>query len=332
MNKFVKIAATATTALLTTTAILMGSSAVFAATKWDMPTPYADGIHHTKNVRQFAEDVKKLSKGELEIKVHSGASLFKHGEIHRAIRTGQVPVGELFMAILGNHDEIFKLDNIPFLATDFASAKKLWDSSRPAVEKSLAKDGLKLLFAVPWPPQGIYSKKPVEAIDDLAGLKMRSYSPTLSRLSVLLKATPTTVQTPEIPQAFSTGIIDTMITSPSTGVSSQAWDYVSQYNDVQAWIPKNMVIVHNRSFKRLPKTVQTAVLTAAAEAEKRGWEMAEKETNIKTEALAKNGINVTKPDAKLQADLAKLGEIMTKEWAKAAGDRAKQILEAYNNK
>lgn len=330
MKQFVKIAAT-TSALITTTALLVGASTAFAAKKWDMPTPYGDGIHHTKNVRLFADDVKKLSKGELEIKVHSGASLFKHGEIHRAIRTGQVPIGELFMAILGNHDEVFKVDNIPFLATDFESAKKLWDSSRPAVEKSLAKDGLKLLFAVPWPPQGIYSKQEVKSINDLANRKMRSYSPTLSRLSVLLKATPTTVQTPEIAQAFSTGIIDAMITSPSTGVSSQAWDYVSHYNDVQAWIPKNMVIVHNRSFKRLPKAVQSAVMKAAADAEKRGWEMAQKETKGKTNALAKNGIQVTQPDEKLKADLAKLGETMTKEWAKAAGARATEILKAYNN-
>ena len=322
MNNLVKAAAAAT-------ALLLASSPVLSATKWDMPTPYGDGVHHTKNVQAFAEDVNKLSNGELQIKVHTGASLFKHGEIHRAVRTGQVPVGELFMGILGNHDEIFKVDNIPFLATDFSSAKKLWESSKPAVEKSLAKDGLKLLFAVPWPPQGIYSKQEVKSIADLAGSKMRSYSPTLSRLSVLLKATPTTVQTPEIPQAFSTGMIDAMITSPSTGVSSQAWDYVSYYNDAQAWIPKNMVIVNSRSFKRLPKEVQQAVMNAATEAEKRGWDMARKETAQKTDALTKNGIKVTEPDSKLKSDLAGLGEIMTKEWAKAAGSQAGEVLDAY---
>ncbi len=322
MNKLIKVATTAA-------ALTLASSSLFAATKWDMPTPYGDGVHHTKNIRAFADDVKSLSKGELEIKVHSGASLFKHGEIHRAVRTGQVPMGEMFMALLGNKDEVFKVDNIPFLASDFDSAKKLWDASRPAVEKSLSKEGLMLLFAVPWPPQGIYSKAEVKGLADLEGSKMRSYSPTLSRLSVLLKATPTTVQTPEIPQAFSTGMIDAMITSPSTGVSSQAWDYVSYYNDVQAWIPKNMVIVNKRSFRRLPKEVQAAVLEAAKTAENRGWEMAQTETSTKTGALAKNGLNVTQPDAKLKEDLAKLGKIMTDEWAKAAGSVGKEILENY---
>jgi len=299
------------------------------AAKWDMPTPYGDGVHHTKNVRQFAEDVGKATNGDLKIVVHSGASLIKHPEIHRAVRTGQVPIGEMFMGLLGNDNAIFKADNIPFLASDFDSAKRLWGASRPLIEKALKKDGLMLLYAVPWPPQGFYTKKPIQSAADLEGLKMRAYSPTTSRLAILLKATPTTVQTPEIPQAFSTGIIDAMVTSPSTGVSSQSWDYISDYTDTQAWIPKNMVIVNARSFKRLNEDNQKAVLEAAAAAEARGWEMAQQETEAKTATLAENGIKVAKPSAQLKADLQKIGETMGAEWAEEAGQAGKDILSAY---
>jgi len=261
--------------------------------------------------------------------VHSGASLIKHPEIHRAVRTGQVPIGEMFMGLLGNDNPVFKADNIPFLASDFASAKKLWDASRPFVEKALKKDGLMLLYAVPWPPQGFYTKKPISSAADLEGLRMRAYSPTTSRLAVLLKATPTTVQTPEIPQAFSTGIIDAMVTSPSTGVSSQSWDYVSNYTDTQAWIPKNMVIVNIRAFKRLGKELQQAVMQAAAAAETRGWEMAQAETAAKTATLAEHGIAVAEPSAQLKADLQAIGKTMSDEWAEEAGDVGQQILKAY---
>lgn len=308
---------------------LFATGQAYAETKWDMPTPYGDGVHHTINVRQFAEDVKSKSNGQLNIVVHSGASLIKHPEIHRAVRTGQVPIGEMFMGLLGNDDPIFKADNIPFLASDFSSAEKLWAASRPAIEKSLAKSGLKLLYAVPWPPQGFYTKKPISSGADLAGLKMRAYSPTTSRLAVLLEATPTTVQTPEIPQAFSTGIIDAMVTSPSTGVSSQSWDYVSDYTDTQAWIPKNMVVVNARAFKRLDAESQKAVLEAASAAEKRGWQMAQEETDQKTATLAENGIRVAKPSTQLQGDLKKIGEIMASEWADEAGAEGKEILSAY---
>lgn len=315
--------------LLAAITSLLVASGAFAETKWDMPTPYGDGVHHTQNVRQFAEDVSKASGGELNIVIHSGASLIKHPEIHRAVRTGQVPIGEMFMGLLGNDDPIFKADNIPFLASDFASAEKLWAASRPSIEKALKKNGLMLLYAVPWPPQGFYTKKAISSAADLEGMTMRAYSPTTSRLAVLLKATPTTVQTPEIPQAFSTGIIDAMVTSPSTGVSSQSWDYVSHYTDTQAWIPKNMVIVNARAFKRLDKDLQKVVLQAAAAAETRGWEMARAETAAKTATLAEHGIIVSAPSAQLKADLQAIGKTMGEEWAAEAGAEGKKILEAY---
>ncbi len=313
------------TASICSFALLGGAS---AATKWDMPTPYGDGVHHTKNVVQFAADVKVATKGELNIVVHSGASLFKHPEIHRAVKTGQVSIGEMFMGLLGNKEPVFKVDNIPFLASDFTTAKKLWDVSRPHVEKSLAKDGLKLLYAIPWPPQGFYTKKAVTSVDDFNGMKMRAYSPTTSRLAVLLKASPTTVQTPEIPQAFSTGIIDGMVTSPSTGVSSQAWDFVGFYTDTQAWIPKNMVIVNAKAFKRLDKSVQQAVMAAAAKAETRGWDMAEKETLAKTAVLKEKGMQVSAPTATFKNELQKIGGVMGDEWAKEAGATGTDILKA----
>ena len=300
---------------------------VHAGEKWDMPTPYGDGVHHTKNIRQFAEDVGNATNGGLEIVVHSGASLIKHPEIYRAVRTGQVPIGELFMGLLGNDNPVFKVDNIPFLASDFDSSKKLWDASRPAIEKSLSAAGVQLLYAVPWPPQGFDTKKPISSAADLAGLKMRAYSPSTSRLAVLLKATPTTVQTPEIPQAFSTGIINAMVTSPSTGVSSQSWDYVSDYTDTQAWIPKNMVVVNARAFSRLDENVQKAVLDAAAAAEARGWKMSMDETSAKTETLAENGIKVSKPSDQFKSELMAIGKTMADEWAAEAGADGKTILD-----
>lgn len=305
------------------------SSSTFAGTRWDMATPYVDTTHHTQNIRQFAEQVNAASQGELEIVIHSGASLIKHKEIPRAVRTQQVPIGEVFIGIMGNSDPVYKLDNLPFLASNFDEAKALYTASKAALSAKLDKQGMMLLFSVPWPPQGIYSKKPINSVTDLKGAKLRAYSSTLSRLAVLLNASPTTVQTVEIPQAFSTGIIDTMLTSPTTGVSSQSWDYVSHYTDVQAWIPKNMVIVNKRAFKRLNKDSQNALLAAAQQAEQRGWEMAIAETNSKTAQLAEHGINVAQPNAALMSSLKAIGTQMADEWAVEAGNAGTVILNDY---
>ncbi|WP_299669092.1 TRAP transporter substrate-binding protein [uncultured Psychromonas sp.] len=322
MKSIFKIAAITAAGVISTSAI--------SATRWDMATPYVDATHHTQNIRQFAEDVNAATNGDFEIIVHAGASLIKHKEIPRAVRTQQVPMGEVFIGILGNEDPIYKLDNLPFLATNFTDAKKLYEVSKPLIEAKLNKNGLMLLYSVPWPPQGVYSKEPLTSIDSFKGAKLRAYSSTLSRLAVLLEASPTTVQTVEIPQAFSTGIIDMMITSPTTGVSSQSWDYVDNYTDVQAWIPKNMVIVNKRSFKRLDKSMQSALLTAAAAAEKRGWEMAINETEIKNKELMEHGVKVVAPNPELIKALTAVGDQMSQEWAEEAGAEGKALLAEYH--
>ena len=162
-----------------TAAALTCTTAAQAEARWDMPTPYGDGTHQTQVARSFAQEVNDNAKGKLTIKVHSGGSLIKHPEIHRAVKSRQVQIGEVFIGRLGNNAPIFKLDNIPFLATDFDSAERLYEASKPELAKALAKDSLMLLYTSPWPAQDLYSNKPVNSIEDLKGLKMRSYSQQL---------------------------------------------------------------------------------------------------------------------------------------------------------
>src|SRR2546422_11289669 len=206
-----------------------------AQTRWDMPTPYPDGNFHTKNAVQFAEDVAKSTGGKLQINVHSNGSLIKMPEIKRAVLTGQVPIGEVLISVLANESPLFAFDSIPFLANSYAKERKLWQAARLHIESRLDGQGIKLLYSVPWPPQGIYTKKEINALSDLKGTKFRTYSPTTSRFAELISAVPTTVQVPDIPQAFRTGLVDAMITSGATGVDSQAWDYLEYYYDTQAF-------------------------------------------------------------------------------------------------
>ena len=299
------------------------------AETWNMATPYPDSTFHTKNIKQFAEEISRATNGELNITVHSNASLFKHPQIKRAVQTGQVQLGEVFMSLLGNEDPVFAVDSIPFLATDYAQAKKLWEASRQHVEERLARDRLILLYAVPWPPQGLYTSKPVDAVTDLKGRKFRAYNSTTSQLAVLTGMVPTQVEVPEIPQAFATGIVDAMITSPTTGVDSKAWDFVDHFYDVNAWIPKNMVIVNRRAFDGLSDETKQAVLETAKAAEARGWEISQAETETMIKQLSENGLNVITPTDELLTGLKATGDDMAQEWLEAAGDKGQDILTNY---
>lgn len=313
--------------------LLGGALAVLAgpalAETWDMPTPYGDSVFHTQNVMQFAEDVAEATDGELEITVHSAGSLFAHPEIKDSVRRGLAPIGETLMSRLANEDPIFGIDSIPFLAASYEDAGKLWEASRPVVEEKLAEQGLTLLYAVPWPGQSLYTREEVESTADLEGEAFRAYNTATERLAQLMGAVPTQIETGDIPTAFSTGRVDAMITSPSTGVSSQAWDFVSVYTDLQAWLPKNMIIVNTRAFEALPDEVQTAVMEAAASAETRGWEMSSAETADQIATLKENGMTVTTPSDTLSEELAEIGDTMTQEWLDEAGEEGQAVIDAY---
>lgn len=317
---------------LTTLALCAPLAATtYAATSWDMPTPYPDATFHTKNIAQFATDVEKATGGELVIKLHTAGSLFKHPEIKNAVRGGQVPAGEFFMSLLGNEHAVFAADSQPFLATNYDEAAKLWAAQKPIVTKLLDKQGLIPLFSVPWPPQGLYTKKAVNTVNDIKGIKFRTYNATLEKLANKLGAAPTQVEVPDIPQAFSTGRVDAMITSPSTGANSKAWDFVTDFTDIQAWLPKNVVVVNKRAFRRLDKKTQQVVLEAAAAAEKRGWEMSKKETAEKIKIMKDNGMKIVTPSPELMKGLKDVGTAIVGEWEKEAGAEGSELLKAYQN-
>ena len=310
-------------------AIALAAGAAHAQTKWDLPTAYPATNFHTENITQFAADVDKATGGKLKITVHPGASLFKAPEIKRAVQGGQAQAGEILLVNFSNEDQLYGLDGLPFLATSYADAKKLYAAQKKALDDRLAKQGMMLLFSVPWPPQGIYSKKPLASVADMKGLKWRAYSPQTSRIAELVGAQPATIQAAEVAQAFATGVIDSQITSGATGYDSKAWEYVKNYYDTQARLPKNAVIVNRKAFEALDKPTQDALLKTAAEAEARGWKTSEEKNAWYLEQLTKNGMTVAKPSPELAGGLKKVGDTMLNEWLEKAGPDGKSVVDAY---
>jgi TRAP-type C4-dicarboxylate transport system substrate-binding protein len=318
------------TALLAGVAIsAAAATAANAQTKWDMPTPYGDGNFHTKNVVQFTQDVAKATGNKLTITVHSNGSLIKHPEIKSSIRRGVAPIGEVLISNHQNESPIYGVDSVPFLATSYADARKLYAAQKPFLEKKLAEEGLVLLFSVPWPPQGIYAKKEIKTIDDLKGLKFRTYNTATQRIAQLASAVPTQIEVPDIPTAFATNRVESMITSPSTGADTKAWDYLTHFHHTQAWLPRNVVIVQKSAFDALPADVKAAVLKAAKEAEDRGWKASEAETDEKIKVMANNKMTIVQPSDALKKGFAEIGKTMTTEWEKNAGADGKAILDAF---
>jgi TRAP-type C4-dicarboxylate transport system substrate-binding protein len=283
---------------LAAAALAFGANA-FAQTKWDLPAAYPASNFHTETLTQFAADVDKASGGKLKITVHANASLFKANEIKRAVQGGQAQIGEVLLVNFENENPIYGTDGIPFLATSYADSKKLYEAQKPVLDKLLGTQGMKLLYTVAWPPQGIYTKKELTSVADLRGIKWRAYSPATAKIAELIGAQPVTIQAAELSQALATGVVESYMSSGSTGYDSKTYESLKYWYDTQAWLPKNAVIVNKKAFDALDPATQAAVTKAAADAEVRGWKLSEEKNEWYKKALAEKGMKIVVPPAKL---------------------------------
>ncbi len=316
-------------ALILACSCSLAAPMAFAQTKWDLPTGYATNTFQTENVQQFADDVAKATGGKLKITVHAGASLYKMPEIKRAVQSGQTQAGEFILSAYANENPLFGVDSIPFLATSYGAAQKLYTASKPATEKLLADQGLKLLFSVPWPGQSLYSIKPMKTMDDFKSTKMRAYNPATTKIAQMVKAQPVTIQLAELGQALATGAVDNFLTSSASGVDSKLYEQTKFFYIVNAWLPRNATVVNKKAFDALDKATQDAVVAAGKAAEERGWAASKAKDLAYIKDLTKNGMTTGLATDEIRDGLNKIGDTMIEEWVKTAGPEGKAIIDAY---
>lgn len=304
----------------------------YAQTKWDLPTGYGVASFQTENVQLFANEVDKATAGKLKITLHPNGSLYKANEIKRAVQTGQTPAGEFLLSGSANENPLYGVDSIPFLAVNYADARKLYTASKPSLEKLLASQGMKLMFSVPWPGQSLYSVKEIKGPEDLKGTKMRAYNPATTRIAQMLKAQPTTIQLAELGQALATGTVENFLTSSASGVENKLFEQTKFFYPVNAWLPRNATVVSQKAFDALDKPTQEAVLKAASSAESRGWAASEQKDKDFVKELASKGMKVAAPSDALRKELLAIGETMTGDWLKTAGAEGQAIVDTFRKK
>ncbi|WP_176084932.1 TRAP transporter substrate-binding protein [Martelella sp. HB161492] len=315
--------------LMAATALGLGAATAANAETWDMPMAYPASNYHTENGTKFAECVTSATDGAVEIVVHPNGSLFAGNDIKRAVQTGQAPIGERLLSAHANENPLFGLDSIPFLATSFDASDKLWAAGIDDIKAALADQNLVYVYSVPWPPQGLYTKKEINSAADLKGIKFRAYNAATARIAELAGMVPVQIEAAELSQALATGVAESFISSGSTGVDSKVWESLDHFYDVQAWLPRNVIFVNKDMFDGLDAAGQKAIMDCGAEAATRGEDTAKSLTAGYLKTLAENGMTVAAPSEQLKTDLEGYGETMTTEWLSSAGDQGKAIIEAY---
>ena len=309
--------------------ILMLASTPVRSEEWIMASGYADSNFHTKNIRMFIKEIEEGTSGGLKIALNSNDTLIKLDAIKRSLQAGQIPIGEMRLGVYGNEDPMYILAGLPFIAPNYATAWLLKDMQKPYFDKLFAEKGLKILYYAPWPGQGFYTKFPVKSTGDFKGKKLRIYSTATQKMGQMLGFNATILPFAEIPQAFSTGLIEALFTSPQTGIDIQAWDNTSNFTYAGAIFSKNNVVVNLKAWNKLDATTRAVVLKAAARAEQRGWEMSAATTKAQIKILQKNGMTTANAPDQVISEMKKIGEAMMADWKKQASPEAVAILNRY---
>lgn len=310
-------------------ALLGHACASQAQATWDLATGYRVESFHTQNIMQFSRDVAQATGGRLLIKVHANNTLVKLNDISQAVQQGKTQAGETIMTSLVKDIPIAGADSVPFVVGSYSDAQRLWKLQRPGIEKHFAERGMKLLYAVPWPPQGLHSSRQIQSLADFKGTKMRTYNSTTLRIAELLGAKPVDVAMVDVGKALSEGRMDNMITSALTGVENKVWGQINYYYEINAWFPKNVVFVNSKAFDALRPDDRANVLKAAGDAEARGWSASQALARSATDELRQNGVKIERIPLDVEAQIKRMGEKFSREWVGSVGPEAITIFVPY---
>lgn len=313
-----------------TAVALMATTALAETQKWDMPMAYSATNFHSEQGVMFADRVREYTNGAIDITVHPGGALFGGGDIKRAVQTGQVNIGERLMSSHANEDPILGWDNLPFVATSYAENEKLWEAAKDTVNAKLGEQNLYTLYTCAWPGQGFYFNKEVNSSADTQGLKFRSYNTATATFADALGMIPVQIEAAELAQALATGVANAFISSGATGYDQKVWENLSHYYKVNAWLPRNYVMVNKQTWDALDADVQAGITKAAEETAASCNTKSEELSDFYFAELEKNGMTVADAGPEFLAELEAIGEKMTAEWVEAAGADGQAILDAYN--
>jgi TRAP-type transport system periplasmic protein len=308
----------------------LGASPIACAQAiWKLATGYRADSFHTRNLDLLAREVGEATSGALRIEIHPDNTFAKLADIAPAVEAGRIEAGETIMSGLVAQIPIAGADSVPFIVRSYGDARRLWRHQRPGIERAFAARGLKALYAVPWPPQCLYSTKPIARIGDLRGLRMRTYNRTTVRIAEMTGATAVDVPMADVARALADGRIDTMITSAVTGVDNKVWYGLKYFYEINAWFPKNIVFVNARVFDALNPAQRQALLKASAAAEARGWAASEAAAAEAVGQLRRNGIKIERASAGVLMEIKTLGERFSLEWVRQVGSEANSIFIPY---
>jgi len=312
--------------------VALTSSASLAETKWDLSTAWGADNFHAKNAMAFADEVRNVTDGSVDITVHlSGEIGVKITEKLSAVENGIVQMADMLLLLQAGEAPMLGIDTLPYLIQGQDEMKAWLEVAGPTYDEIFAKHNQKVLYYVPWPSPGVYTKNAIVSADDIAGQRIRAFNATSFEFLEKLGAAPVELPFGELAAAVAAGTVDGAATSTSTGVNSKLYQFTDHFNPLNWSTSPDALTVNLDAWNALSDAERSAIEEAATRMEADFWAVSAEEDSAKTAVLVENGMTVSAADDSLQAKMAEVGKSMWADFFKKVPE-AEALVSEYSEK
>lgn len=281
----------------------------------------------------FAERVKDLTGGAVVVETTFDGKLGKSADLFAAVGRGEVDLADPFAGSLDKADPLFLLSSLPFVAVTPTQSKALLEAARPEYERALAAHNQRLLYVTPWPPSGLWAKTPVDSVEALKGLRIRTYDKTGEDVFARLGAVPASISFADAQAKLASGEMDAALTSGDGGAGRKLWDVLTNFTELNYAAPLSFATIGTAAWDRLTEAQRTAILEAAAATEQRQWTVVQDRVAKNYEAMRGHGMTITTGLGEAYvAALRAAAKPAVAAWAERTGERGARILADYERR
>jgi len=298
---------------------------------WQMANEYPATSIHGEGDQFFAKELHERSSGRIAITHSFDAALgYRSKDLLEAVARGAVPVADMYIGALGDIHPFFLLPSLPFLAVTPEQARILNEVARPEYEPVLARHNQKLLYPSPWPPAGLWTRKPIAGMEALRGLRVRTADANATATLRAAGALPSQLSFADALPRIKSGAIDAVLSSGDGGAGQRLWEHLRYFTAINYSMTMSMVTMNLDVWNGLDTDLRLAVQGAARATSERQWKEIQTRIAYNYERMRANHVGIiTEVTPGFTNGLREAGQVAIDDWLIKAGPRGQEILENY---
>ena len=316
--------------LLLASCLAVPAARAQTAAAWRIATEYPASAMPGEGVAAFAAAATRLSGGALTVTPGFDApGGLRSAGMFAALAAGRIEAADVFTGAVGDVDPLFLLSSLPFLTASAADARRLYDIARPHYVAALARQGAVLLYATPWPPAGLWTRRPVTNAAELRGLRLRCFDATSTAVLRAAGAAAEEISFADTMPRLADGSLEGVMSSGDGGAGRRLWQWLPHFTALDYAWPLSLAFCSGAALARLAEPARRAVAAAGVEAEARQWQAIGSRIAENAATMRGNGVTVHTPDAPLRAALREAAGATITAWQARAGEAGRAALQRY---